>query len=199
MQGLLFAENAETLISDESGEAIYYPAFLNRDEGDRLFTDFLHTLPWKTEHIRIAGQTIPVPRLSCWFGDAAYTYSGITMQAARMTSSLADLRQKVQAFTGQTFNSVLCNFYRNQNDSVAWHADDEPELGMNPCIASISLGASRKFILRHKKTKHRILVDLSHGSLLVMAGALQHNYLHCLPKLTTTVQGRINLTFRKII
>src|SRR5262249_26588761 len=123
-------------------------------------------------------------------------YSGILHTGAGWNEVVAEIRRKVEAATGERFNSVLLNRYRNGRDSVAWHADDEPELGAAPLIASVSLGAERKFVLKHKDGADRRQYPLAHGSLLVMGGTLQRHYLHALPKTAATVGERVSLTFR---
>ena len=147
---------------------------------------------------------MPVPRLTAWFGypDTTYSYSGITMTSQPWTPLLLELKSLVEAQVPSTaFNSVLLNLYRDGNDSVSWHSDDEPELGRNPVIASVSLGQARTFRLKHKvdRTIPPVEIELTHGSLLVMRDALQHHWKHELPKRKSPDLGpRINLTFRRI-
>ena len=151
------------------------------------------------------GQRIAVPRLTAWFGDprATYSYSGITMTPEAWTPLLLELKSLVEPKAlGTPFNSVLLNLYRDGNDSVSWHSDDEPELGTNPVIASVSLGQARTFRLKHKRDDSipPVEIELTHGSLLVMSGALQHFWKHQLPKRKSKSLGpRINLTFRRIL
>jgi alkylated DNA repair dioxygenase AlkB len=142
------------------------------------------------------GRRLPIPRLTAWHGQAGYVYSGIRMAPAPWTPPLLELKDIAEALAGQPFNSVLLNLYRHGRDSVSWHADNEPGLGRNPVIASISLGAERRFQLKHRRTGERLSVDLAHGSCLIMAGATQHHWLHQLPKIAQPVGPRINLTFR---
>ncbi len=147
------------------------------------------------------GKAYPVPRLHQWFGDpdAVYSWSGLTMQPQPWSPELAYLRGAVEAATRRRFNSVLVNFYRDGSDAVSWHADDEPELGSQPLIASVSLGASRDFILRRKHdVASKISVSLENGSLLVMAGTTQQEWEHALPRRKRVKQPRLNLTFRQI-
>jgi alkylated DNA repair dioxygenase AlkB len=151
------------------------------------------------------GKRIAVPRLTAWFGDAEtnYTYSGLTMVPEPWTPELLELKSRLEPRArGTTFNSVLLNLYRDGNDSVAWHSDDEPELGRNPVIASLSLGQARSFRLKHDHDDSipPVQIELTHGSLLVMSGALQHHWKHQLPKRRSVNLGpRINLTFRQIL
>ncbi|MCH9699370.1 MAG: alpha-ketoglutarate-dependent dioxygenase AlkB [Gammaproteobacteria bacterium] len=140
------------------------------------------------------------PRLVCWYGDprATYCYSNVKHTPLPWTPCLQGLRQTISQFTGFKFNSVLGNLYHDGQDSMGWHADNEKQLGNNPVIASLSLGAKRLFKLRHNKTKLTIDIALENGSLLLMAGSLQHHWRHCLAKTRKPVDIRINLTFRYI-
>ncbi|HSN23761.1 MAG TPA: alpha-ketoglutarate-dependent dioxygenase AlkB, partial [Methylomicrobium sp.] len=143
-----------------------------------------------------------VPRLMCWYGDddAVYHYSGVKHEPLPWTAALSTVRIRIEAFIGGcTFNSVLANLYRDGRDSMGCHADDEKELGINPVIASLSLGDERMFRLHHKMRRSHLDITLGHGDLLIMAGALQHHWLHALPKTRKVKNPRINLTFRRII
>jgi alkylated DNA repair dioxygenase AlkB len=131
--------------------------------------------------------------------EAVYTYSGTTFAPNAFTPSLLQIKTDIESFTESKFNSVLANLYRNGQDSMGWHSDDEPELGSNPIIASLSLGEERVFKLRHRKDKTlKMDVPLPHGSLLVMSGAMQHQWQHALPKSARAMSPRINLTFRQV-
>ena len=154
---------------------------------------------WREETVVVYGKRHLQPRLSAWYGDAAYTYSGLRLQPAPFTPLLNTLRHAVETATGHTFNSVLLNYYRNERDSMGMHSDDEPELGPSPAIASLSFGAARTFILKHKHNKRTVRVDLTDGSLLLMAGETQKHWLHGINKMTRMLQARINLTFRNIV
>lgn len=158
----------------------------------------LRETDWRAETVTVHGKRYLQPRLSAWVGDAAYTYSGLRLRPAPFTPLLAALRTAVETATGCAFNSVLLNYYRNERDSMGMHSDDEPELGPAPAIASLSLGAPRTFILKHKYNKKTVRLPLTDGSLLLMAGATQKNWLHGINKMTRPVGARINLTFRKI-
>lgn len=147
------------------------------------------------------GRRQQIPRLTAWFGDRLkdYTYSGITMTPNPWTDLLAEIRDRTGALAGTHFSSVLLNLYRDGRDSVAWHADDEPELGPEPIIGSVSLGATRRFHLRPRdRSSETVSVDLEHGDVLVMRGPMQHSWQHQVPKTAKTVGPRINLTFRQI-
>jgi alkylated DNA repair dioxygenase AlkB len=156
---------------------------------------------WERHHLRMFGRDIASPRLSCWVGDAAavYRYSGTRFVPHAWTPALAELRAKLGGFGGGQCNSVLCNLYRDGRDSMGWHSDDEPELGAEPVILSLSFGGTRRFRLRHRKRPElRLDLDLPSGSLLRMAGTTQRFYRHDLPKTARPVAPRINLTFRRI-
>jgi alkylated DNA repair dioxygenase AlkB len=153
---------------------------------------------WRSEAITLWGRQFLQPRLTAWHGDASYSYSGLTMQALPFTPLLQEIRQAAEAACGRRFNSVLLNYYRDQRDSMGMHSDDEPELGLEPAIASLSFGATRTFILRHKRSKRTVKLDLTDGSLLLMAGATQANWTHGINKVSKSTGPRINLTFRFI-
>jgi alkylated DNA repair dioxygenase AlkB len=174
--------------------------FYRLSEADRFFSALESGLAWKEEVIFIYGKWVKVPRLMCWYGDtdAYYRYSGVTHQPLPWTSELQAIRQNIELQCQCVFNSVLANLYRNGQDSMGCHADDEKELGMNPVIASLSLGEQRLFKLHHKTGKDQLDIVLNHGDLLVMAGVLQHHWLHSVPKTKKLKAPRINLTFRKI-
>lgn len=181
----------------------YDPAFLPRKEADQLLDVLTDELAWEQKFITMFGKQLLQPRLVAWYGDTgiSYTYSGLTLAALPWTNALQALKNKLEDTLEVSFNSVLCNLYRAGKDSMGWHADDEPELGKNPCIASISLGEERSFHLKHKFRKelptHKLV--LGHGSLLVMAGSTQACWKHQLPKSKRKMQKRINLTFRRIL
>ncbi|MGU3792951.1 alpha-ketoglutarate-dependent dioxygenase AlkB family protein [Vibrio diabolicus] len=182
----------------ERGKLYYDPYFLSHLEADHYFDQLLKTLPWHQEPITMFGKSVLQPRLQAWHGDAAYTYSGLTMQPHPWTPELTQLKVRCETIADVAFNSVLANLYRHGQDSMGWHQDNEPELGRNPVIASLNLGETRRFLLRNLHCKTEIEYELSHGSLLVMAGELQHHWKHCVPKTAKTKGERINLTFRQI-
>ena len=179
-----------------------WPAAFSEVEANTLFHNLRNGTDWRQETLWIAGQKRAVPRLQCWMGDASslYGYSGMRLEPVPWSAEVSEIKSKVETLTGQTFNSVLLNLYRDGQDSVSWHADDEPELGLHPCIASISLGAERKFELKHKRNKNipKSRIQLSHGSVLLMDKNLQQNWLHQIPKIKGLSEARINLTFRQI-
>lgn len=180
------------------GEAVLYPDFLGPEEADALYRTLEAGLAWRQETATLFGRRIPVPRLTAWYGDLAYRYSGITHQPAPWPAVLAGLADRLAPFSIRP-NALLANLYRDGRDSMSWHSDDEPELGPRPAIASISLGTTRRFALRHRRTREVVAVDLGPGSLLVMAGDCQACWHHALPKTAAAVGPRINLTFRRMI
>ena len=182
-------------------EIYYDPNFYKKEKADELYRK-LTTIPhWKHEQIKIFGKDIFQPRLTAFFGveNVEYSYSGIQMKAIQFPNFLDAMRNQVQKASEEKFNCCLANYYRDGQDSMGWHSDDEKELGKNPVIASLSFGTTRNFQLKHKKLTLTHKIDLSHGSLLLMKGATQHFWKHQLPKRKKIDSGRINLTFRKII
>ncbi|MDD1632393.1 MAG: alpha-ketoglutarate-dependent dioxygenase AlkB, partial [Methylococcaceae bacterium] len=175
--------------------------FYRSPDSDQLFATLETGLAWQEEAIFIFGKWVKVPRLMCWYGDpdAYYQYSGVNHQPRPWTTELQSVRAEVEQQCRCVFNSVLANLYRDGRDSMGCHADDEKELGLNPLIASLSLGDERLFKLHHKKRKETLDIILGHGDLLVMAGTLQHHWLHSVPKTKKIKTPRINLTFRKIL
>lgn len=170
-------------------------------EAAELFAELRETLPWHQEQLVIFGRERPVPRLISWHGDPAaqYAYSGVPHEPAPWTPALERVRERVQRLAGKPFNSVLGNLYRDGRDGMGWHSDDEPELGRNPLIASVSFGATRRFRLRHRRDRTLThALDLTDGSVLVMAGATQHHWQHSITKTARPVGPRINLTYRRI-
>lgn len=170
-------------------------------EATELFDELRRGIEWRQEDVVIFGRRHPVPRLVAWHGDpgARYTYSGTPHEPLPWTPALERVRGRVQALTGCEFNSVLLNLYRDGRDGMGWHADDEPELGPNPVIASVSLGAVRRFCLRHRQRRgQKVDISLPNGSLLLMSGATQHHWVHSVPKTAVAVGERINLTFRRV-
>jgi len=180
---------------------VFDPNFLPREEADRLFTVLQEETAWRQDEIRIFGKTYLQPRLTALYGNNgnSYSYSGITMEPLPFTPELRALKAMVEQSCGHEFTTCLLNLYRNGSDSNGWHADDETALGPNPVIASVSLGATRAFHLKHRSQKSlRYRMQLEHGSLLIMEGPMQHHWLHQVPKTRRPVLPRINLTFRYI-
>lgn len=180
----------------------YFPNFLAKNIADAYFSELLDTIPWQNDPITVFGKTYPQPRMTSLHGHTTdpYGYSGIVMQPNPMTTTLKEIETKIQMLCEERFTTVLLNLYRTGKDSNGWHADDESELGQNPIIASVSLGAERYFHLKHKRDKtQRLKFALAHGSLLLMEGSTQHHWKHQVAKTAREVGPRINLTFRKVI
>lgn len=176
-------------------------AWLPAGQADALFAALDMAVPWEVHRIRMFGREVDSPRLSCWIGDpeAVYTYSRTRFAPRPWPAALLPVRDRLREALGQDFNSVLANRYRDGRDRMGWHSDDEPELGPRPAIASISLGATRRFALKPREEGQPLALDLPHGSLLVMRGDTQARYRHALPGTTRPVAERINLTFRRIL
>lgn len=182
-------------------EVLYFPCFFDLEESATLFGQLKEKIAWQQDAIKFYGKIIPLPRLTAWYGDEGknYQYSGIKMQPKAWNEELLLIKHRIEQVSGNQFNSVLLNLYRHGQDSMAWHADDEPELGKNPVIASVSFGQERLFKFKHRKNADlKAQITLENGSLLLMAGQTQHYWLHQIPKSTRTMKDRINLTFRTI-
>ena len=190
----------EILIPD--GKLLWWPDFYDETESEELLSRLRDEIEWRQDQITIFGKKVNQPRLVAWYGDpgASYAYSGLRMEPNQWTPLLQDIRRKIESACKYSFNSVLLNLYRDGQDSMGWHSDNEPELGQNPAIASLSLGQERVFHLKHKSRKdistQKIL--LTSGSLLLMTGRTQHFWKHQIPKSKRSMEARINLTFRKI-
>lgn len=170
-------------------------------EADALLVALRSGLPWQQESIVMFGQPRPVPRLVSWHGDpgTTYVYSGVAHAPQPWTAALDAIRTRAAELAGVRFNSVLANLYRDGSDGMGWHADDEPELGPEPVIASVSFGATRRFRMKHRRGAAAPLdIALNHGSMLVMRGTTQRCWWHSVPKTARPVGERINLTFRWI-
>jgi alkylated DNA repair dioxygenase AlkB len=188
----------EIKVELDHGEYIYIPGFFNPHESDHFFNSLRQKVDWKQESMSMYGRKVAFPRLIAWYGEdnKPYSFSGITLYPSKWLPELLEIKRKIEPVAKVAFNRVLLNLYRDGRDSVSWHTDAEPELGRNPVIASVSLGATRKFQLRHLHTKEKIELELTSGSLLIMQGELQHYWQHQIPKTSKTVGERINLTFR---
>ena len=181
------------------GDLVFFPQLFSLPEADDFLAALIAEIPWRQERITLYGKEHALPRLTAWHGDPGknYTYSGLRLRVAPWTPTLLAIREKITAASGAAFNSVLLNYYRHGADSVAWHSDDEPELGKTPIIGSVSFGAARVFQMKHKYQPHlRHSLHLLHGSLLIMQGETQTYWLHQLPKRRDLLHPRINLTFR---
>ncbi len=185
------------------GSLRFWPQFLDADSADGLLNSLLQSVVWEQSRIVVAGRPHLIPRLNAWFGDtnAHYSYSGVRLSRQDWPPELSLLRENISKLTGSAFNSALLNLYRDGRDSVAWHSDDEPELGTDPVIASLSLGATRRFDLRTKATRGRrqMQIPLTHGSLLLMGVGTQRVWQHRVAKTLGDAGPRVNLTFRNIL
>ncbi len=179
----------------------YYPDFLTPEEASHYYNILYKETPWRQDDIKVFGKVHPQPRLTALYAtnNLPYSYSNITMHPLAFTFALSEIKKKVESLVNAEFTTCLLNLYRHGKDSNGWHADDEKELGKNPTIASVSLGASRVFKFRDKKVKSSVhTMSLEHGSLLLMKDETQHNWQHQIPKTSKFVEPRINLTFRVI-
>jgi alkylated DNA repair dioxygenase AlkB len=177
------------------------PGFIPRAERAALFAAVRQEVPWEQHRLKLFGRDVDAPRLSCWIGDpdTSYTYSRTRFEPHPWTPALAALRDRIAESVDAPFNSVLANLYRTGRDGMGWHSDDEPELGTEPVIASLSLGEPRRFLFRHRDRAHRdVEIALGDGSLLIMRGPTQRFWQHSIPKTALPIAERINLTFRRI-
>jgi alkylated DNA repair dioxygenase AlkB len=197
---------SERIITLKNADILFIENFFNKTEADTLFKALLEKIAWQQGEITMFGKKVLEPRLTAWYGDGdkTYKYSGKTNIPLPWNEPLLTIKNKIETQATPSvfqanFNSVLLNLYRNGQDSMGFHSDDEPELGKNPIIASVNFGESRRFIFKRrddKNEKYELL--LTHGSLLIMAGEMQHYWLHGVPKEPNKSKERINLTFRKL-
>ena len=191
----------QEIINHQNLDIILDKFFLNQSDANNLYNRCLNDISWQSSAIIMFGKKIDVPRLGCWYGDLGceYTYSGKSLKRFEFPNFLLNLRMLIEKKVNSNFNSVLANLYRDGQDSMGLHADDEKELGNEPVIASISLGENRPIIFQNKKTKEKVTFDQPHGSLLVMQGKTQDHWKHAINKSKKIDKPRINLTFRNII
>lgn len=184
-------------------ELYYLPDLPLGRPADEVMCSVTKEAPWRSEEIVLWGRKMMQPRLIAWYGDpgCVYAYSGIRLEPLPWSAILRDLKARIEAATGETFNSVLLNYYRDERDSVGFHSDDEPELGPRPVIASLSLGAERVFVMRHKTRRDLkpVRLTLASGSLLLMKGDMQRHWRHGVPREARPCGPRLNLTFRQIL
>jgi alkylated DNA repair dioxygenase AlkB len=197
----LFSIEAITNLLPYGGEVNYYGRVVPIAEANHYRDKLLSDIAWKNDEAIIFGKHIITKRKVAWYGDAnySYAYSGTTRHALPWTKELLELKALVERLTGTLYNSCLLNLYHNGDEGMAWHSDDEKSLGKDSTIASLSFGAERKFALKHKVTKDGVSVMLEHGSLLVMKGTTQTQWLHALPKTKKVTKPRVNLTFRTMV
>jgi len=185
-----------------NAEVYYLPNFYSAEQSITYFNQLLNDIAWQQDVIKIFGKEIPIPRLQAFYGDdgLSYKYSNIKLNATKWNDLLLKIKTDIEQQISTKLNSVLLNLYRDGNDSNGWHADDEPSLGKNPTIASLSFGSNRYFKLKHKKNKEQqVKIELQNGSLLIMKGATQHFWYHQIAKTKKELKPRINLTYRCIV
>lgn len=203
------ADTFETLAMDGAEVSRLARLELGRPDAE-ILAELIEQVPWRAERIVVFGREVAQPRLSAWYGDAdaAYTYSGLHLRPLPWTPLLADLKGRVERASGAVFNSVLLNYYRDHRDGMGFHADDEPELGPRPTIASLSLGERRVFVMKRKRPRGAgpgggapvpVRIPLDSGCLLLMRGDTQRHWLHGIAKLSRPCGPRLNLTFRRIL
>jgi alkylated DNA repair dioxygenase AlkB len=200
-QESLFEDASLQTFELSGAELVLLTAVWSRVEGDRLCKKLIGELDWRQDKISMFGQSHDVPRLNAWYGDPgrSYSWSGIAMDPSPWTSTLHEVKKRVSELADTEFNSVLANLYRDGNDKVDWHADDEEVLGVNPVIASVSLGAARKFRIRRKdRSSQPIDISLKSGDVLIMSGSTQRYWEHQVPRTKKVTEPRVNLTFRKV-
>jgi alkylated DNA repair dioxygenase AlkB len=183
------------------GEAYYMDAFFSRNQAEAIFNTLMDEINWKNDELLIYGKKITTKRKVAWYGDEGieYKYSKSVKRAISWTPGLIYIKNIIETSLNETFNSCLLNLYHNGSEGMGWHSDDEKELKQNGTIASLSLGAPRKFVFKHKVSKNKIEVWLKHGSLLLMQGTIQKNWMHCLAPSKNVTEPRINLTFRYVV
>ncbi|HEY3912198.1 MAG TPA: alpha-ketoglutarate-dependent dioxygenase AlkB [Stellaceae bacterium] len=200
----LFAEGAHLeRIPMQDAEVFYLRHLELAQPGALVLQQLIAGVPWRSEHVVVWGKKMVQPRLIAWYGDAgrSYAYSGIQLHPMPWTLSLLDIKTRIERAVASPFNSVLLNYYRDNQDSMGFHSDDEPELGERPVIGSLSLGEERVFIMKHKTSKavRPVHLRLASGSVLLMRGDTQRHWKHGILKETRHCGARVNLTFRRII
>ncbi|WP_412970884.1 alpha-ketoglutarate-dependent dioxygenase AlkB family protein [Glaciecola sp. MF2-115] len=201
MQHGLFSDNESQSLPLADAKVQYLPNWLDNKTANTLFDLFLEELDWQEGTINIFGKTMKIPRLQAWYGDVGtdYTYSGVRMQPLPWQRELHSLKAQCEQQCETQFNSVLANLYRHGQDSMGMHSDDEPELGCEPVIASVSLGELRNFDFKHKVSGEKFRLPLEHGSLLIMRGETQKFWQHGIAKTKQDLQARMNFTFRRVL
>ena len=199
----MYEQNKFEVFPVEGGEILFMKNFLELEKANYYYEKLNASIQYKQEEIKCYGKIHPLQRKTAWYGDQGfnYSYSGINCNPIPWTTELLELKENIEKYLPtENFNSVLLNLYRDGNDKVGWHSDDEKELGMNPTIASLSLGETRRFDLKHKENPDlKYKFELTPGSLIIMRGSLQHNWSHQIPVQKKVLGSRINLTFRTII
>ncbi|MFD2561704.1 alpha-ketoglutarate-dependent dioxygenase AlkB family protein [Aquimarina rubra] len=197
---LFASQNSPIQLKMPDGDVCYYPHFYDSNQADQLFKTLMETIQWQQDDIKVFGKVYKQPRLTALYASNknTYTYSNITMTPHLFTDELLLIKEKIELVSSNTFTTCLLNLYRDGQDSNGWHADNEKELGPEPLIASVSLGEERWFHFKHRTKNLKQKILLQHGSLLIMRGKTQENWLHQIPKSKKITKPRINLTFRII-
>jgi len=197
----LFAPAPHTNLLPLDGEVYYFGAVINAEEASLYLKELLATTAWRRDEVTLFGKRIITAREVAWYGDQnfPYRYSGATKIALPWSEPLQKLKRLIEQRTGATYNSCLLNLYHDGGEGMGWHSDDERELTPQGAIASVSLGAERRFSFRHKRSGETIDVMLEHGSLLLMKGATQTHWVHRLPPARRVREARVNLTFRRML
>ena len=201
MELFKFEMDSERNLLPRDGIVNYFGEIFSEEEANHYYSILLNTIVWKNDEAIIFGRKIVTKRKVAWYGEREfeYTYSKITKKAHIWTPELLHLKERIEAKSGESFNSCLLNLYHSGDESMAWHSDAEKDLKRNGAIASVSFGAERKFAFKHKKTKETVSLYLEHGSLLIMKGTTQTHWLHRLPPTKKIQSPRVNLTFRTIV
>lgn len=197
----LFENETPSNLLPFDGEVFYYGQVMPLETADAFMKILLETIDWQHDEAIIFGRHIQTKRKVAWYGDRpfSYSYSKIIKVVLLWTPHLLELKHLAESISGHPFNSCLMNLYHNGDEGVGWHSDDEKTLGNNPVIASLSLGAERKFVFKSKQHGDKVSVLLLHSSFLVMKGATQHHWVHSVPKMLKVKAPRISLTFRKMV
>ncbi len=196
----LFSFDNQLNLLPYDGAVYYFDGVINNTRANQFFDDLLKMIDWKHDELVIYGKQITTKRKTAWYGDnkLTYSYSNTTHITTPWISVLSELKEIIETKSQSTFNSCLLNLYHDGDEGMAWHSDNEKELGDQPIIASVSLGAERKFVFKHNESKERVSHVLEQGSLLLMKGDTQQYWQHSLPKTKKVKEPRINLTFRTI-
>jgi alkylated DNA repair dioxygenase AlkB len=201
MQLELFATTESGKLAIPDGEVFYWPDYFAQAQCEQWFHSLRENIQWQQDNIKLFERWSKIPRLHAWYGEplTVSEYSGIRMIPKPWLPELLEIKQQCEKKLNSEFNCVLVNWYRDGQDCVGWHSDNEPEYGDAPTIASVTLGASRDFDMRHNQSKEKFRITLQQGSLLVMQGRTQRHWQHCVPRRAQLTEQRINLTFRKVI
>jgi alkylated DNA repair dioxygenase AlkB len=195
-----FPNYSENLLPYD-GTLLYFSELFSKEESSQYLTDLLNTTEWKQDELIMFGKKMITTRKVAWYGDRefSYIYSHKEKKALPWTDTILEIKNRVESFSSETFNSCLLNLYHSGKEGMAYHSDNESSILKNSCIASVSLGAERNFIFKHKLTQEKISLFLENGSILLMKDEIQSNWKHSLPKTSKVNTPRVNLTFRKMI